>query len=435
MRIAILTLLVATPAFARTIEVAPGGLYPTLEAGAAVAVPGDTILFRSGIHPGGAYVEGLQGIRNAWITIIAAPGEEVIIRGGGTGWQLVDAAYLHISGFVVEGQTGNGWNFDDGGSYDTPAHHIIIEDCEWRGIDATGNNDQLKLSGVDSFEVRNCIFRDGADGGSMVDMVGCHDGLFIGNLFERAGSNAVQAKGGTRRIRIERNRFNDAGLRGINIGGSTGLQYFRPLGALYESAEIWIYSNLFVGSQAPVAFVGTVNSRVVNNTFLYPEKWAIRILQETTESGFVQCGDNVYRNNIIVLRNGAANPTLNIGGNTRPETFIFQNNLWYNVDNGSWPGPNLPSTESGGIIGNDPQLLSPPDDIRLRPGSPAIGRGGDVSDPVVDFLGYPFAIPRSIGAIEGGASTVSVRRQAADIGVMDLSLLRLSTVPLSSSRR
>lgn len=431
----IMALSCASTTFARTINVEPGGIHPTLEAAAAVVDPGDTILFSAGVHAGGQYVSGLQGRSDAWITIMGSLGEEVIIRGGTNGWQLVDAVFLHISGFILEGQTGNGWNFDDGGSFDTPAHHIVIEHCEWRGIDATGNNDQLKLSGLDSFQVRNCSFRDGAAGGSMIDMVGCHDGLFIDNVFERAGSNAIQAKGGTRRIRVERNRFVDAGLRGINIGGSTGLQFFRPQGVTYESAEIWIYGNLFVRSQAPVAFVGTVNSRVVNNTFLYPEKWAIRILQETTEPGFVQCGDNVFSNNIVVLGNVAANPTVNIGGNTRPETFIFQNNLWYNVDNGSWAGPNLPSTETGGIIGRNPLLLSPPDNITLRSGSPAIGRGIDVSDPVTDFLGNPFATPRSIGAVEGGTETVSVEREARSAERMDLSLLAPVSEPPPSRPR
>lgn len=415
------TILSASSMLGRTIVVDAGGAYPTLEAASAAVTPGDTILFAHGVHAGGQYVANLQGTSDSWITIVAEPGGEAIIRGGSNGWQLVDAAYVRISGFIIEGQTGNGWNFDDGGTFDTPAHHIFIANCEWRGINATGNNDLLKLSGIDSFAVRDCWFSDGAAGGSMIDMVGCHDGTFEDNVFVRAGSNAIQAKGGTRRIRIERNRFIDAGLRGINVGGSTGLQFFRPQGAKYESAEIWIYSNLFVRSQAPIAFVGTVQSRVINNTFLYPQKWAIRILQETTDSGFVQCGDNVFSNNIVVLGNEAANPTVNIGSNTRPETFTFRNNLWYNADNQNWGGPILPSTETGGVVGSEPRLVAPPDDIRLGPGSPAIGAGIDVSDPITDFRGMPFLAPRSIGAVEGGASTVSVERDRSSGKRMDLS--------------
>lgn len=395
-------------ATARTLDVRPGGVYTNLEAAAAATLPGDTIMFHAGTYPGGQAVTGLQGRADAPIVIIVAPGEEVILRGGTNAWQLSDPAYLIISGFVLEGQTGNGLNIDDAGTFDTPAHHIVIERCEWRGIDATGNNDLLKLSGIDSFQVRDCFFHDGAAGGSMVDMVGCHYGTFLRNRFERAGSNCIQAKGGTRYIRIERNTFIDGGARALNIGGSTGLQFFRPQDADYESADIAVYSNVFVGSDAPLAFVGTVHSAVINNTIFLPKRWAIRILQETTAPEFLQCGDNVVLNNIIVVGSVAANPTINIGPNTRPETFVFAYNLWYNVDNPNWSGPNLPSTETNGMIGRDPMLAAPPDDLSIRSGSPAIGGGAPTTDPAYDYLGRPFGAQRSIGAYEGAAPTTSV---------------------------
>ena len=397
---------------ARTLEVGGGGAYTNLEAAAADALPGDTILFRGGTYSGGQYVADLQGRADAWITILAAPGEEVILSGGGNAWQLSDAAYLRIAGFIIEGQTGNGINIDDGGSYDTPTHHLIFERCTWRAMNASGNNDQLKLSGLDSFEIRDCIFQDGAEGGSMIDMVGCHDGIFTGNRFERAGSNCIQAKGGTRDILIERNTFIDGGARAINIGGSTGLEFFRPLGVNYESAEIRVYSNTFVGSTAPVAFVGTVNSEVVNNTFYLPDRLVLRILQETTEPNFLQCGDNSFINNIIVFDNAISSGGLNIGSNTRPETFTFANNLWYHIEDPGWAGPSLPSTETNGIIGSNPMLRNAPIDMTPLPGSPTIGAGASVVEPALDYLGRRFATPRSIGAIEGG-STSSVAGSGA----------------------
>ncbi len=402
---------------ARTLDVRSGGAYTNLEAAAAAALPGDTIMFHAGTYPGGQAVTGLQGRDDAPIVITTAPGEEVILQGGTNAWQLSDPAYLIISGFVLQGQTGNGLNIDDAGTFDTPAHHIIIERCEWRGIDATGNNDLLKLSGIDSFQVRDCFFHDGAAGGSMVDMVGCHYGLFLRNRFERAGSNCIQAKGGTRYIRIERNTFIDGGARALNIGGSTGLQFFRPQGADYESSDIAVYSNVFVGSDAPLAFVGTVRSAVINNTIFLPKRWAIRILQETTAPEFLQCGDNVLMNNIIVVGNVAANPTVNIGPSTRPETFVFANNLWYDVENPNWSGPNLPSTEINGMIGRDPLLSAPPGDLSIRPGSPAIGTGAPTTDPTVDYLGRPFAAQRSIGAYEGAAPITSVAQPDRAEGV------------------
>jgi hypothetical protein len=391
---------------ARTIEVSTTGNIRNLGQAAAVAEPGDTILFRGGVYAGGDYVAGLQGTAAAWITILAAPGEDVTLRGGGNAWQLADAAYLRIAGFVIEGQTGNGLNLDDGGSMDTPAHHLVIERCRFRALDATGNNDQLKMSGIDSFEVRDCVFQDGSPGGSQIDMVGCHYGRFADNIFERMGSNAIQNKGGTRYITIERNRF-DSGAqfsRAINIGGSTGLQFFRPANANYEAADILVQSNVFIGTDAPIAFVGAVNCLVVNNTIWLPNRWPIRILQETTEASFLQCGDNAFVNNIVVVDSRAANPAINIGPNTRPESFLFANNLWYNLASASWSGPNVPVAEPGRILNRDPQLTNPPSDMTPRPGSPAIAAGAPRA-PGLDYRLREFLTPPTIGAIEAGTTS------------------------------
>lgn len=398
---------------ARVLFVGDGG-YAGLEAAAVDARPGDTIMFRAGSHAGGAFVANLQGRPDAWITITGEAG--ALIRGGTNAFQLTDPAYLRISGLVFEGQTGNGLNIDDGGSYDTPARHLLIENCEWRGIAATGNNDQLKMSGVDSFTVRNCRFVDGSPGGSMIDMVGCHAGVFENNTFENAGSNCIQAKGGTQYIRIERNRFFRGGQRAINIGGSTGLPYFRPIDAPFEASHIFVAANVFTGAVAPIAYVGAVNCAVVHNTIYLPEKWAVRILQESTDARFAPCGNNTFMNNIIVLGNAAAAPTFNIGANTAPETFQFRNNLWYNVDNAAWGGPNTPTPDLESIVGRDPRLRAPAmigGDFGLEATSPAIGRGTPMAAPLIDFLGQPFNVPPSIGAVEGNPPVSGVNRPSA----------------------
>ncbi len=93
-----------------------------------------------------------------------------------------------------------------------------------------GNHDALKMSGVDNFTVRRCRFEGW--GGSGIDMVGCHHGViedctFVGKKgFSQ--SNAVQLKAGTRDVLVQTSFFKDVGHRSINLGGSTGLAFFRP---------------------------------------------------------------------------------------------------------------------------------------------------------------------------------------------------------------
>lgn len=383
---------------ARTLEVGPFREYLTLQQAAAVAQPGDTILLFEAIHSGGESITNLQGTANAWITIRSAPGAHVLYRGNSHAFHLIDPAYVRIEGLNFEAQTGNGVNIDDAATFETPAHHIVIDSCTWWSMNATGNNDQLKLSGVDSFIISRSRFMNGAAGGSCVDMVGCHSGLFVDNYFAGQVSSGIQAKGGSKDIRIERNHFYSAGQRAINIGGSTGLQFFRPPGINYEASNIYVYSNLFERSTAPIAFVGAVNSEVVNNTIVQPERWAVRILQETVEPGFLPCGNNTFRNNIVWFE--SAQPAINVGGNTAPETFTFSHNLWFKPGNPSWV-PDIPGgIDAGSIVGQDPEFLYPPSQYDLKPTSVAIGAGYPATEPDLDFYGRPFREVPSMGAIE-----------------------------------
>ncbi|MFN0013513.1 MAG: right-handed parallel beta-helix repeat-containing protein [Saprospiraceae bacterium] len=410
----LLALCASLPAVTRHIGI--GQTYPTLTAAAAVALPGDTLLLHAGNYPGGLTITNLKGTANAWITIKNAPGEMVVFEGGGNAIQFVEPAYLHLIGLVFQHQTGNGVNTDDGGTYDTPAHHIIFEKCVFRDMSASGNNDLLKLSGLDHFEVRDCEFRNGSAGGSGVDMVGCHHGVIRGNRFEQMGSNAIQCKGGSEHVRIEGNFFKNCGQRTLNIGGSTGLAFFRPDTAHFEAAHVQVFSNIIIGSVAPVAFVGAVQVDVANNTIYRPEKWVTRILQETVDPNrFLECGDNAFRNNVIFLGNAVSTVT-NIGPNTRPASFSFSNNLWYNFENPNWGGPDIPVAETNQILQADPLFASPAtDNFSIPPGSPAAGAGLVLIEPKLDFLKKLFANPPSVGAVEANPISAVWPLSAADL--------------------
>lgn len=412
MRIPLLTAIICFIFFycpAATHHVGAGQTFSTLSQAAAVAAPGDTILFHAGIYNGGQFYANLQGSPGNPIVIMPVPGDTVIHRGGNTAWQLSDAAYLQIHHLIFEQQAANGFNMDDGGDYTTPTHHIFFEHCIFRDMNASGNNDLLKLSGLDSFEIRHCTFLNGAAGGSGIDMVGCHFGVIANNHFENMGSNAIQAKGGTQHIRMEGNFFKNCGARSVNLGGSTGLQFFRPIDATFEAADLQVYSNIFIGSDAPVAYVGCERVEVVNNTMYLPVRWALRILQETVDTArFVKCGNNSFRNNII-YRNSSLSTDCNIGPNTDPQSFRFSNNLWFNYNNLSWSGPVLPVTDSNNIVGSDPLFANAPaEDFSIPSTSPAVAMGYAVSAPASDYAGNLFSSPRSIGAFEGNPLAVNI---------------------------
>lgn len=345
------------------------------------AEPGTSVLLAPGEYAGGLYVEGLRGEEGNPIVIGAVdPDDPPRLVGGSQAIHLSGAAYVELRDLCISGQSGNGINIDDGGSFDTPAHHITLRRLTVMDVGPQGNRDGIKLSGVDDFVLEACRIERWGDGGSGIDMVGCHRGRIELCSFaarEGFGSNAVQTKGGSAEVTVRRCLFEHAGGRAVNIGGSTGLQFFRPQGVGYEARDITVEGSVFVGSQAPCAFVGVDGAKVEYNTIYLPQKWAIRILQETTEPGFVPCRNGVFRHNIVVFQSDKwSEGGVNIGPNTAPASFLFDGNLWYCKDRPDRSRPALPTEETDGRYGQDPLLNEPASgDFTLKEGSPAAGLG------------------------------------------------------------
>ncbi|MBL7152103.1 MAG: right-handed parallel beta-helix repeat-containing protein [Phycisphaerae bacterium] len=311
--------------------------------------PGDTLLIAPGNYTGGIHLADTSGTEKAPITICGAdPNNPPLFSGGSQAIHLADCSYITISNLKVKGFPANGINIDDSGSFDTPAHHIILENLTILETGPKGNHDALKISGVDHFTIRRCRFE--AWGGSGIDMVGCHHGVvedctFIGRTgFSQ--SNAVQLKGGTRHILVQTSFFKDAGQRAINLGGSTGLQFFRPQVGDYEAKDITIAGNRFIGGIAPLAWVTADGGNVHHNTIILPQKWILRILQETTDPKFKPSHGGIFENNLIVY-DSKIQVFVNVGPRTAPQTFTFRRNAWHNLDGTRRPA--LPTPEKEGI--------------------------------------------------------------------------------------
>ncbi len=389
------------------LEVGPGKTFANPLVASGVAMPGDTILIYPNTYTGGYFISNLNGTPSAPICFIGTDASSVIFQGNNQAFQFSEVSYLNIENITIRGQTANGINIDDGGSFESPSHHITVKNCRFLDMNASGNNDLLKLSGIDYFRIEACIFRNGSAGGSGIDMVGCHHGTIIGNNFENLGSNSIQAKGGSQYLEISQNKFKNGGQRTLNLGGSTGLAFFRPQNATFEAADINVFANVIIGSTAAIAFVGCVRVNVVNNTIINPSNWIIRILQETVDiNRFLPCGNNVVKNNIIYF--GTLSTHVNVGSNTAPTTFIFSNNLWYRNTNPGTSAPNLPVTEIDPINGQNPQFIDlQNDNFGLMTGSPAIDHG-DTTSFHKDFtnLPRPLGLGFDIGAYEKLAPTI-----------------------------
>ncbi|HAK93676.1 MAG TPA: hypothetical protein DCM87_01380, partial [Planctomycetes bacterium] len=323
-----------------------GLLLPAALPGAEVAVkntaelrqalrearPGALILLAAGVYEGGLYVDRVQGANDRPIVVAAADTQRPpVFRGSGQAFHLSDCAHLELRDLVVEKTSTNGMNIDDGGSFDTPARHIVLRNIVVRDAGTDGNHDGIKLSGLDDFRIEGCTVERWGRGGSAIDMVGCHRGVIERCTFrdrEPGGAaNAVQTKGGTHAVTIRRCLFEHAGQRAVNIGGSTGLAYFRPAPQGFEAKDIVVEGCTFIGSEAPVAFVGVDGATVRFNTIYRPRAWILRILQETRAPGFVPCRNGCFTDNLIVYRASDIRTPVNIGPGTAPDTFVFARNF------------------------------------------------------------------------------------------------------------
>lgn len=163
----------------------------------------------------------------------------------------------------------------------------------------------------------------------------------------------------------------------MNLGGSTGLAYFRPRVLGYEAKDVVVEGCVFDGCQTAVAFVGVDGAVVRFNTIYRPGRWAMRILQETTDAAFVPSRGGVFEDNIVVFRSDHwGEGGVNVGPKTAPETFRFARNVWYCEDRPERSRPTLPTKEVDGLVGKDPMFKdAEKGDFGLKSASPASGRG------------------------------------------------------------
>jgi len=409
--------------YERTLHVSPNGSpggngsteapFDSIRTAVPRATPGTRILVHAGTYSGSTSLTGLRGEPGRPIALVAAG--EVVLDAAGTSIVLAgtDLRYVVIEGFILRGATVHGINIDDGGSYDTPTEHLVLRGLTVAGAGSGGNNDCIKLSGVDRFFVLDSEVW-GCNRGEIIDMVGCHEGYIAGNYFHDPVATGVQAKGGSADILIHANVFADIPGRAVNAGGSTGLEFFRPLDAPYEAARIRVLANVFVrnGSMggAAIAYVGCDGCVFAHNTVVEPRTWVARILQETTGDRFVPSRNGLFINNLVVLRQADLRTFVNVGVGTAPETFVFGSNFWYALDQSpDWTGPTFSSgiaRETGSVIQRDPGFADREGgDYHIQLNSPARGAGRVLTfEKTPDFDGRCWADPPAVGAFEAGLS-------------------------------
>ena len=216
---------------------------------------------------------------------------------------------------VIEGAQSNGLNADDGGDRDRPAGPLTLRRVTVRESGGPGNRDGFKLSGVDRLRMDDCAaVRWG--GGQGIDLVGCHDAEIRDCRVDGGGAAwfGLQAKGGSRGVLFADCRVEGVTERCVNLGGSTGLAFFRPDDAPHEAADITVRGCELVGGAAAVAFVGSDGGRVENCVCFGQTRFPFRVLQETRGDRFVPARGGTVVGNVVVWRSDDVRTLVNVGG-------------------------------------------------------------------------------------------------------------------------
>lgn len=314
---------------------------------------GDTLQIMPGRYRGGWQVQGIANL-----TVEAAQATKPpIFEGGNLAWQFSRCSHLTVRNLKAKGQRSNGFNIDDGGKRDQPVEGTTLENLEVSEVGPQGNHDGIKLSGLIQLKVLHC--KISGWGGQAIDMVGCHQvAVERCELIGKDGfsqNSGIQCKGGSSQVVISQCFFRNAGQRPINAGGSTGLDYFRPVDARYEAKDITIQSCMFFGSPCACAFVGVDGAKFLGNRVNYPEKWIFRVLQESTDERFVPCRNILITDNRFIFHRDVVSTAVNVGPGTLPDTLQFRGNHWYAEDRPAASRLPLPVEETDGQYGVDPR--------------------------------------------------------------------------------
>ena len=328
----------------------------TLRAVSRRLKPGDRVLLAPRVFAGDLHLSRVRGTAQAPIVMESAhPERRPVFRRGKQGLRLSDCAYLTLRGLGVEDCTAAGIVVGDGESFDTPSHHIVLEDLSISEIGPEGDRDALRLAGVTDFVVRRSRFE--AWGGSAIDVVGCRRGVIEDCEFTgREGfdtQRGVRIRGGSSNILLRASFFRWAGYEVVGIGGKTPAGSFRAPGATTEAAHVEVAGNRILGGSIPITWNTAQGGRVHHNTILMPLGWIVRIAQENDAEAMLPCANGRFDRNLVVY--GRRAPLfISTGENMLPRTFVFGSNAWYAVQGSS--KPRLPIPETDGVYGVDPKV-------------------------------------------------------------------------------
>jgi hypothetical protein len=341
--------------------------------------------------------------------------------------------YVSLVNLDVQGGNWYGIKVDayDGDPHKRPRYTtgVIIRKCHVHNTGAKGiktfNADRLL---IEDTEVGHTGTRDPSNGEG-IDSIGSKGVTVRRCYIHDTTTNGVYFKGGTVHGIVENSRIENTGrFAGILLGQDTSPQWMRD-GVKFEAIDCVARNNVVINTG--VAGLGTYsayNIRLENNTLYDVAKDGQAALWVVWNRQNIRPQNVVIKNNIVVVQ--SHQPFVFVQHLTG--RLISDSNIFYNPS-GEYEfrresGPqnrrvswDLRAWRRNMKVDGHSQLVDPEIDVgnlcRLRPGSPAIGRGEILPDVDFDYSGvrrgrhrgFDIGAHEYIASASGGASTTTKR--------------------------
>jgi len=383
--------------------------WQTIQKAADTLVAGDTVYIRAGTYEE-QVIPVNSGSANNYITYASYPGETVMIDGNSitlpkyeTGLFVVeDINYIKVSGLGI---VNAGPNDNNAGIYVDNAHHVIIENNYtyntassgigvWDGsniiIDGNevrlacndGEQEDITVSGTDTFEIKNNHVHEGGPGTN--------------------GGEGITVKGGATNGKIYKNHVHD-----LTRGERTCI-YIDAWGTTATS-NIEIYQNVLHNSGAGISLAsedgGLVRNIKIYNNIVYDNQtngleigdWGRLLIRVRPVESITFTNNTVYNNGSsgwgggfynenpdvkdIVVRNNifSQNPTFQIVNDTKVSLTV-DHNL---IDGTQVYTSAISGTDT--VVGDPLFVNASGADFHLQANSPAIDNGSAAGAPNDDF--------------------------------------------------
>lgn len=368
---------------------------------ASTLLPGDEVRIAAGTYSCGVYVVGLHGTAAHPIVFRSVDGPHAarFDCAGGGGLQFQSVEYLAFDGLeIANAGSGHAFHVHSG---DMPvtfrSNHVLVTHCSFHDAMLSA----IKASQSTDLDIIDCDLGwtspGAAVGGQGIDFVAVdHSRILRNHIHDVLGNVSVQVKGGSTDVLVDGNVISNTDV-GINLGQSTGPQFFLPTNATWEAQRAYATNNVVFGhTRVGLNAEGCLDCLMANNTLaLIDPGQPLRALTggvgidavgvtESHTSGLRLIGNLVYMTGATpgALLNFTPD---NVAG------LVQSHNLFFHT--GSAIGVLYSDTPVGGpatgtLVDRDPLLASPSTgDVALGAGSPAIAASVPVPEVRTDATG------------------------------------------------